>query len=81
MIEKHILNVVKVKSGILLQSNNFYDVKQQFYESIQPKDNPRSRNYIQLFRSKHIDNINKTGQEQERKYTCIKLRVNCKLYS
>ena len=27
MIEKHISNVGKVRSGILLQSNNFYDVK------------------------------------------------------
>ena len=49
MIEKHISNVGKVRSGILLQSNNFYDVKQQIYESIQPKENPRPRNYIELF--------------------------------
>ena len=84
MVEKHISNVGKVRSGILLQSNNFYDVKQQIYESIQPKENPRPRNYIEplsYFRSKHIDNINKTGYEQEKKNTCIKLRVNYKLYS
>ena len=31
-------------------------------------------------RSKHIDNRNKMGYEQERKYACIKLRINCKLH-
>ena len=36
---------------------------------------------LSYFRSKHIDNINKAGYEQEKKNTCIKLRVNYKLYS
>ena len=35
---------------------------------------------LSYFRSKHIDNINKMGYEQERKYACIKLRMNCKLH-